>query len=80
MAEGVELIAFSCRRRTEWLCCDIQQYPTAMADDGHAVNDIVSVRPNSVLRLELLLNEATNSRVWWCCAWLFCCWWFFFEF
>lgn len=59
------LIVLGCSRQTEWLCCDIQLYPAALADNSSALECHKHVSRLSILKLELLLNEAVK-----CCNFL----------
>jgi len=56
----VGLIGFSWRRQREWWCCSALLYVTAVVHSKRAVNDSASMCSNSVLHLELVLNE-TNK-------------------
>lgn len=59
--KGVELFVLSCRKQGEWWYCSALLYVvTSAVHSDRAVNNIASVRSNSVLCLELVLNEANQ--------------------
>lgn len=55
------LIVRDCSRQAEWLCCDIQLYPAALADNDSALNNVTSMCP-CFSWLVLLLNEAIKCN------------------
>lgn len=43
----LELAVLGCSRQTEWLCCNIQLCPAALADNRNALKSVTSMCSNS---------------------------------